>query len=155
MEVRPSIPLLVVPGAFGKQFGKGIYTMKGLCGVIMLAVTLYACGTRPPREEGTLLGTAALAAEHGAIIGFVNATGWTVRVYINPDPNNVEATTPVVIPPNQVVPSNLDIGSHRIIARAYVNTQFGERLVGKFTKEIEIFEHRPGWFLKVQDDDFR
>ena len=129
--------------------------MKGLCGAIILALILNACSPPPAIEKNTLLGAAAIPAEPGAIIGFVNSTRWTVRVYINPDAKNVKATTPVVLLSNQVVPSYLDVGNHRIIARAYVNTQFGERLVGELTEEIEIFEDRPGWFLKFQDYDFR
>ncbi|MFQ5898539.1 MAG: glycine zipper domain-containing protein [Candidatus Methylomirabilia bacterium] len=86
---------------------------------------------------------------------FINGTPWVVRVYINADPNNVGATTPVVLPPNQVVPWGLDIGTHRIIARAYVETQYGERVVGRFDRTIQIDPRRPGWLLKLQDSDFR
>ncbi|MFQ5899172.1 MAG: glycine zipper domain-containing protein [Candidatus Methylomirabilia bacterium] len=86
---------------------------------------------------------------------FINGTPWIVRVYVDPNPNNVEATTPVVLAPNQVVPWNLDIGTHRTIARAYVNTQFGERLVGRFDRTIQIESRRPGWFLKLEASSFR
>ncbi len=129
--------------------------MKGLCTAIIVVLTVSACSPPPAIEKRTLLIVGAVPAEPGSIIGFVNPTRWIVRVYINPDPKNVKSTTPVVLPPNRVVPSYLDVGNHRIIARAYVNTQFGERLVGEFTEKIEIFEHRPGWFLKFQDYDFR
>lgn len=86
---------------------------------------------------------------------FVNATSWIVRVYVNPDPSNVEATAPIVVNPNQSVPQSLDIGTYRVIARAYANTQFGERLVGRFDKTIQVDPRRPGWFLKFQENDFR
>ncbi|MFQ5898678.1 MAG: YMGG-like glycine zipper-containing protein [Candidatus Methylomirabilia bacterium] len=86
---------------------------------------------------------------------FINTTSWIVRVYVNPDPNDLEATTPVVLNPNAVVPWSLDIGTYRIIARALVTTQYGERLVGRFDKTIQIDPRRPGWFLKFHTTDFR
>ncbi len=86
---------------------------------------------------------------------FANATPWIVRVYVNADPANVEATVPIELRPNETAPSNLDIGTYRIIARAHVNTQFGERLVGRFDRTIQIDPRRPGWFLKFHEGDFR
>ncbi|MFQ5829819.1 MAG: YMGG-like glycine zipper-containing protein [Candidatus Methylomirabilia bacterium] len=85
----------------------------------------------------------------------INGTSWSVRVYVNADPNNLGATTPVVLGPNQTAPWNLDIGTYRIIARAYASTQYGERLVGRFDRTIQIDPRRPGWFLKFHDSDFR
>lgn len=86
---------------------------------------------------------------------FINATSWIVRVYVNPDPNNVEATAPIMLPPNGKAPHNLDVGTYRIMARASVSTQFGERPLGRFDRTIQIDARRPGWFLKFQESDFR
>lgn len=85
-----------------------------------------------------------------------NATPWVVRVWIDPaDPNQVEESSAILLQPNAAVPYDLDVGTHRVIARALVNTQFGERLVGRFDRTIQIDPRRPGWFLKFQETDFR
>lgn len=85
-----------------------------------------------------------------------NGTPWVVRVWIDPaDPHRVEDTAPIVLQPNAAVPYDLDVGTHRVVARALVNTQFGERLVGRFDRTIQIDPRRPGWFLKFQESDFR
>lgn len=86
---------------------------------------------------------------------FANGTPWIIHIYINADLNNVEVTTPIVLRPNQVLPGNLDIGTHRIIARAYVNTQFAKRLVGRFDRTIQIDPRRPGWLLNFHTSNFR
>ena len=64
---------------------------------------------------------------------FSNATTWLVRIYIDPDPDDVEKTRPILVSPAEKVPWDLDVGQYRIIARAYASTQYGERLVGRST----------------------
>jgi hypothetical protein len=86
---------------------------------------------------------------------FINATSWLVRVYVNPDPDDVEKTTPIVLQPVEKVAWGLDVGQYRIVARAYAGTQYGERLVGRFDRTIEIDIRRAGWFLEFGEEDFR
>jgi hypothetical protein len=86
---------------------------------------------------------------------FINGTSWLLRVYINPDPEDLEKTTPIVLQPVEKVPWGLDVGQYRIIARAYAGTQYGERLVGRYDRTIEIDIRRAGWFLEFGEEDFR
>jgi hypothetical protein len=87
---------------------------------------------------------------------FINGTTWLLRVYIDPsDPENPETTTPILLRPVEKVPWGLDVGQYRIVAQAYAGTQYGERLVGRFDRTIQIDIRRPGWFLEFGEEDFR
>ncbi|MEE8224818.1 MAG: hypothetical protein V3R42_03775, partial [candidate division NC10 bacterium] len=57
--------------------------------------------------------------------------------------------------PNEAQPANLDIGQHRIVARAYVDTQFGQRLVGRYDKTVTVDPRSSGWSLRFGEGDFR
>lgn len=87
---------------------------------------------------------------------FINATSWLLRVYIDPsDPENPEASTPILLRPVEKVPWGLDVGQYRIVAQAYAGTQYGERLVGRYDRTIQIDVRRAGWFLEFGEEDFR
>lgn len=83
----------------------------------------------------------------------VNDTPWTVQVYVDaagtPDPS------PLVLRPREVRPLSLDVGPHRILALAYVETQFGTRLAGKFDRTVHLDPRGTGWFLRFTELDFR
>ena len=80
---------------------------------------------------------------------FINGTTWHLRVYIDPsDPENPEMSTPILLRTVEKVPWGLDVGQYRIVAQAYAGTQYGERLVGRFDRTIQIDTRRPGWFLE-------
>lgn len=84
----------------------------------------------------------------------VNATRWRVQVFIDQDPAQ-QGSPQVLLEPQQTAPANLDIGKHRIVAQAYVDTQFGPRLVGKLDRPITIDPRSTGWSLRFTDSDFR
>lgn len=84
-----------------------------------------------------------------------NATRWRVAVFIDTDPGPQSATPSVWLGPDEARPANLDIGPHRIIARAYVDTQFGPRLVGRYDKTIAVDPRSAGWSLRFGEGDFR
>jgi hypothetical protein len=86
---------------------------------------------------------------------FSNATTWLVRIYIDPDPDDVEKTRPILVAPDEKVPWDLDIGQYRIIARAYASTQYGERLVGRYDRTVQIDVRPAGWLLEFGEEDFR
>jgi Glycine zipper len=86
---------------------------------------------------------------------FSNATTWLVRIYIDPDPDDVEKTRPIQVLPTEKVPWDLDVGQYRIIARAYASTQYGERLVGRYDRTVQIDVRRAGWLLEFGEEDFR
>ncbi|MFQ5989151.1 MAG: glycine zipper domain-containing protein [Candidatus Methylomirabilales bacterium] len=84
-----------------------------------------------------------------------NATRWRVAVYIDTDPGPQSPTPSVSLGPHEAQPANLDIGQHRIMARAYVDTQFGPRLVGRYEKTIAVDPRSTGWTLRFGEEDFR
>ncbi len=85
----------------------------------------------------------------------VNATRWRVAVYVDTDPGRRNSTPTVWLGPNEAQPANLDTGQHRIMARAYVDTQFGRRLVGRYDKTIVVDPRSTGWRLQFGEGDFR
>ena len=106
-------------------------------------------GSRPPAAEDS----AKVDPTKGE---FINGTIWLLRVYVNPsDPEDLEKITPILLQPVEKVPWGLDVGQHRIVARAYAGTQYGERLVGRFDRTIQIDIRRSGWFLEFGEEDFR
>jgi hypothetical protein len=108
-----------------------------------------------PRPEGT--GPANGPQSGDPTKGeLINTTAWLVRVWVDPeDPVAPEAREPILLQPRQKAARSLDIGTYRIVATAHAPTQFGERLVGRFDRTIEIEARRPGWFLKFSDAEFR
>ena len=85
----------------------------------------------------------------------VNGTPWRLDVFLDVDPGQVESSTPITLMPQENIPANLDIGPHRIIARAYVETQFGTRLAGRFDRTVKVDPRSSGWSLRFHEGDFR
>ena len=83
-----------------------------------------------------------------------NATRWRVAVYIDADPGQQSSTPSLWLGPNESRPANLDIGQHRILAQAFVDTQFGPRLVGRYDKTITVDPRSTGWSLRFGDGEF-
>jgi hypothetical protein len=77
-----------------------------------------------------------------------NNTGWRMEVYIDGAGNSL------YLAPRQSTPVNLDIGNHRITAKAYVDTQFGERLVGTHTQTVYVDPRSTGWSLRLDQTMF-
>lgn len=117
----------------------------------------------PPPSPPTPQPQAAAVAVPGTYTGdptrgeFVNATRWRVSVFINPsDPARPEsAQYQYTLNPQQSAGANLDIGQHRIIAQAYVDTQFGPRLAGKYDRTIRIDPRSTGWSIRFTEGDFQ
>ncbi len=84
-----------------------------------------------------------------------NATRWRVAVYVDADPGQGNSNPSLWLGPNEAQPANLDIGQHRIVARAYVDTQFGQRLVGRYDKTVTVDPRSSGWSLRFGEGDFR
>jgi hypothetical protein len=61
---------------------------------------------------------------------------------------------PLVLQPGDGAPVNLDIGQHRIVAQAYVETQFGKRLVGTFDQTLAVDPRSPGWTIRFFEANF-
>jgi hypothetical protein len=86
---------------------------------------------------------------------FVNGTRWRLEIYVDADPTDLEGATGIVLNPQQSQPQNLDMGPHRIIARAYVETQFGTRKVGRYDRTVQVDPRGSGWTLHFIEGDFR
>jgi hypothetical protein len=110
----------------------------------------------PTTPRPSTSGTSRPAAGDPTKGEFINGTTWLVRVYIDPpDPENLEKVTPSLLQPVEKVPWGFEAGQYRIVARAYAGTQYGERLVGRFDRTIQIDIRRSGWFLEFGEEDFR
>jgi hypothetical protein len=86
---------------------------------------------------------------------FVNQTRWRVNVYVDADPTRTAGPPTFALGPGERRAVDLDVGPHRVVAQAFVDTQFGPRLVGRLDRQIEVDPRRPGWSLAFGDADFR
>lgn len=116
----------------------------------------------PPPQPGTVFypsGQGGVAVG-GQYLGdptrgeVANATRWRVAVYVDAAPGLQSSSPTFWLGPHEVQPANLDIGPHRIIAQAFVDTQFGPRLVGQYDKTISVDPRSSGWSLRFGDGDF-
>jgi hypothetical protein len=73
-----------------------------------------------------------------------NGTGWEIHVFIDHPPGS---PGPLVLTPGMQAPVVLDIGQHRVIAQAFVDTQLGRRLVGTFDRTLTVDPRAPGWTI--------
>ena len=73
-----------------------------------------------------------------------NGTQWEIQVYIDNPPGS---PSPLVLTPGMQAPVVLDIGQHRVVAQAYVDTQLGRRLVGTFDRTLTVDPRAPGWTI--------
>ena len=86
---------------------------------------------------------------------FVNGTRWRLEIYVDADPKDLEGAAGIVLNAQQSQPQNLDLGPHRIIARAYVETQLGTRTVGRYDRTVQVDPRGSGWTLHFTEGDFR
>ncbi len=80
-----------------------------------------------------------------------NSTPWEVHVFVDAPPGS---PGPLVLRPGMSAPVNLDIGQHRIVAQAFVDTQFGRRLVGTFDQILAVDPRAPGWTIRFFEANF-
>lgn len=73
-----------------------------------------------------------------------NGTQWEIHVFIDQPPGS---PGPLVLRPGMQAPVVLDIGQHRIVAQAFVDTQLGRRLVGTFDRTLTVDPRAPGWTI--------
>ncbi len=73
-----------------------------------------------------------------------NGTQWEIQVFIDNPPGS---PGPLVLGPGQQAPVVLDIGQHRVVAQAFVDTQLGRRLVGTFDRTLTVDPRAPGWTI--------
>lgn len=85
----------------------------------------------------------------------LNSTRWRLEVFLDGEPQDLEGAAGIVLGPQESQQQNLDFGPHRIIARAYVDTQFGTRMVGRYDRTIQVDPRGSGWTLHFTEGDFR
>jgi hypothetical protein len=73
-----------------------------------------------------------------------NGTQWEIQVYIDNPPGS---PGPLVLSPGMQAPVVLDVGQHRVVAQAFVDTQLGRRLVGTFDRTLTVDPRSPGWTI--------
>jgi len=80
-----------------------------------------------------------------------NSTPWEVHVFLDAPPGS---PNPLVLRPGASAPVSLDVGKHRVVAQAYVDTQFGRRLVGTFDQILAVDPRAPGWTIRFFEANF-
>ncbi|MFQ5848411.1 MAG: glycine zipper domain-containing protein [Candidatus Methylomirabilales bacterium] len=138
----------VVGGAIENQRGETAYPPPG-------AVSPQPTVAPPPGQP-----RAATPPPSGATVDptkgqFVNGTRWRVEVFVDAEPQGLQSASPIMLHPQEAQPYNLDLGPHRVIARAVVDTQFGTRAVGRYDRSIRVDPRGSGWTLRFTEADFR
>ena len=82
-----------------------------------------------------------------------NNTRWEVEIHLDQQPGKLGSPT-FVLNPQESRPVNLDIGQHRIIAKAFVTTQFGKRPVGTFDRMVTVDPRSSGWSIRFVETSF-
>lgn len=85
----------------------------------------------------------------------VNGTPFRLQVYLDADPARGSGGPTLSLQPSEVVPVNLDVGPHRIVAIASRETQFGPRTVGRLDRSLQVDVRGSGWEVRFHEGDFR
>ena len=87
---------------------------------------------------------------------FINATTWSLRVWVGEPAANTSWPATVTLKPGETVSWTLAQGQHRIVAHAYAVTKSTDKAVARFDRTIALDPNRPdGWFLTFREADFR
>jgi hypothetical protein len=110
-------------------------------------------GTPPPSQTSvTVPGQYAGDPTQGRI---VNATPYRVQVYIDGDPARNPGSVAYTLNPSEALPVNLDVGTHRIVATASRDTQFGPRSVGRADIQHRVdVRGSGGWEVRLTESQF-
>lgn len=158
----------VVGAATGGSPGKGAAlgaVIGGLGGAI--AGDVYQQGQQRAYEQGRQEAARAGAPQPGGppVTGqgayapdptrgeISNSTRWEVQIHLDQQAGDLGSPT-FVLNPQETRPVNLDIGQHRIIAKALVNTQFGRRPVGTYDRVVTVDPRSSGWSIRFVETSF-
>jgi hypothetical protein len=126
--------------------------------IVVFAIALVAgCATggKAPTSSTPPPGTAPRTADptQGR---FINATTWSLRVWIDAPPANSASPPAVTLKPGETVPWTLAKGQHRVVAHAFPVRPSSDTAVARFDRTIALDPNRPnGWFLRFREADFR
>jgi hypothetical protein len=79
---------------------------------------------------------------------FLNSTNWRLEVFVDGD------RQPIHLNPRESYPISLDLGTHEIVATAFVRTQHGERPVGTYRQNVHVDARGSGWSLRFNERMF-
>ncbi|MFQ5882422.1 MAG: hypothetical protein ACE5I9_08115 [Candidatus Methylomirabilales bacterium] len=85
----------------------------------------------------------------------INETRWRVEVFIDAEPDSLGAAPSMTLNPRDTRSGHLDLGPHRVIALAFVDTQFGTRMVGQYDRTVQVNPRGGGWILRFTEGVFR
>jgi plastocyanin len=135
--------------------------MQGVTPAIVVFATLLMAGCAtsrqpPPSSSSTPPATTASRASDPTQGRFINATTWSLKVWVDAPPANSASPVTVTLQPGETVSWTLAQGQHRIVAHAYPVTQPTDKAVARFDRTIALDPKRlDGWFLKFREADFR
>lgn len=134
----------VVGGAIENQRGETAYPPAAPPG-----------GSAPTTQPQTGYPTPTTVTADPTAGQFVNATRWRLEVIVDADPQALQSTSSLQLNPQESRQHSLDLGPHRVIATAMVDTQFGPRTVGRYDRTIQVDPRGSGWTLRFTEDSFR
>lgn len=82
-----------------------------------------------------------------------NSTRWEIQVHLDQQPGSLGSPS-FVLNAQETRPVNLDVGQHRIIAKAFVVTQFGKRPVGTYDRVVTVDPRSSGWSIRFVETSF-
>ena len=126
---------------------------------VVFAIALVAgCATGAPatRPPATTPAPTARPPTDPTKGQFINATSWSLHVWVDPARVNGEAPATVTLKPGETMPWTLAQGEHRIVAHAHTVTTSAGKVVARFDRTIALDPKRPdGWYLRFREADFQ
>lgn len=128
--------------------------------IVVFAISLVAAGCATGGQAPTSSAPPPVTAPRASDPTqgrFINATTWSLRVWVdNPPAANSGSPATVTLKPGETVAWTLTQGEHRIVAHAYPLAQPSDKIVARFDRTIALDPKRPdGWFLRFREADFR
>lgn len=85
----------------------------------------------------------------------VNATKWTINVYLDVDPDIAGIPPLLTIRPGESRQLALIAGPHQIVARTIAETAAGAAPVGRYERRIQIDPRDRSFSLQLSEEDFK
>lgn len=114
--------------------------------LLIAAALLSGCARTPEAVPPSFLGPTTGQ--------FVNGTRWRVEVFVDADPQAMQSRPGIVLNPQETRQHSLNYTAHRVIAWAYVDTQFGTRTVGWYDRTLLVDPYATKWTLQFNEADF-
>ena len=86
---------------------------------------------------------------------FINDTRWRIEVFVDAGPQAPQSTPNIVLQSGETRQHSLHFAPHRVIAWAYVDTQFGTRTAGSYDRTLMVDPYATTWTLRFSEADFQ